>query len=586
MPTPQDTGAPVRGSDAVTNIATFPQEEGGAQELQGEQSVENGGREWGGDGGGQGSVGPTETEPPADAVLAIPVDGQQEESVEGGEEGNGEQGGGWELEGETDTETDPVAVEGREGEESASRQGEGGLATAQAANSQDEHVVGDDVPPPAVAAVSAAQDAEDARGGWAWPTPEEEPQDGQNGVSPGSDVDVDVAGEGEQAASGAAVATFLGPPPATTEEEQGGREGEVSDSEKGNAQEGDGNGEGEEQVGQQQSDAYGLDGNDQAASAVEPEAPVGVDLEASAASPSSVGGSGNGESGSRDGGGGHSREAGSAEKQLAQSSQEVGENKYGQEQQEEGVNGWGGEEQVEEQWQVQSTHAAGSGPEGSAGVPAAKVADGVEEELAEGGGEAPPSASSSQPNEWVTGGGGGGGGGGSSLRSETVKGKACTSEDDCGGNGHLRCSSGGVCECRFPWSGATCGEDGCQTHASSCNECRRANEKAMGHDTSFGCVWDSEEVWEEGGAGGSCRGSSLPLPLGAFSACPVGKDAAAAAAAPSTSVNERYEAAPDLWYAAGLPLLFVAICGGVLMLGAKCIRRWCRGGSDGPDYTP
>ncbi|CAN0027953.1 unnamed protein product, partial [Pylaiella littoralis] len=351
---------------------------------------------------------------------------------------------------------------------------------------------GGDAPPasPAAGAAGAAAENDEGGGGgagWASPTTQAEPYDGQNGVYPGGNVDT--GDEGDQGGSNAAVATLLVSPPTTDKEQE--------------------------------------------------------------------------------------------------------------QEEEEKTKGWEGEEEPEEQWQVQSTHTAGSGPEGSAGAPDAKGAGSGVEESARGGGEALPSPSSPQPNELVAGGGGesydgggggGGGGSGSAPRNETLKGKACTSGDDCGANGYLRCSSGGVCECRFPWSGASCEEDGCQTHASSCDECREANKKAIDRGTSFGCAWESGEAGEAGGVGaddGSCRSSPLPLPLDAFSACAAGAEAAAAAAAAAVpSINEPVEAPPELWYAAGLPLLFVVLCGGVLMLGAKCIRKWSRGGSDGPDYTP
>lgn len=227
-----------------------------------------------------------------------------------------------------------------------------------------------------------------------------------------------------------------------------------------------------------------------------------------------------------------------------------------------------------EQWQVQSVS------EKSAGRGSGLSQEGSQDQQGGGGFEQERFEDAEGAHATDNGGGGGDGGdggdGGGDLGSEAQSQagdnhNGCASREDCGG-GHWTCSSDGACECPWPFAGSSCQEDTCG-ESFSCDACRDANTQAA-DGAEHGCEW----------ADGVCRVSAGPLSLELLPACPDATAEAAAAVVPS--VDDPQPALPQLLYGAGMPLLFLVVCGGLLMLVAKCARRCCRGGSNGPNYTP
>ncbi|CAM9481804.1 unnamed protein product, partial [Scytosiphon promiscuus] len=297
-----------------------------------------------------------------------------------------------------------------------------------------------------------------------------------------------------------------------------------------------------------------------------------------------------------------------------------------------------------EEWQVQSASGAGDAPGGG---PVGVQGGGGDERFGdrasatELAGEAAMQGASSSPyrpqeagevapvanpaggdaggaGETGYGGYGGYGGGVDPVDPVTRanKGEPCADGKPCPGD-QLMCDyvgtggGSGYCACQFPWKGEYCSVDSC-LEQTTCDACRELTRRApISHQ--FVCVWEPEGY---GGGGGGCRSVHTPLPPDAFDQCPAGDAAvpgapAGAGAAPAPGVPADAAAVPapggpadaagtpavpavdspqqaplQLWYAAGLPILFIVVCGGLLMSIAKCLRRCSRSDPDGPDYTP
>eukprot|EP00904_Undaria_pinnatifida_P003739 jgi/Undpi1/13366/HiC_scaffold_8.g03025.m1 len=137
------------------------------------------------------------------------------------------------------------------------------------------------------------------------------------------------------------------------------------------------------------------------------------------------------------------------------------------------------------------------------------------------------------------------------------------------GGTRVKCSKNGECECQFPWSGEQCEEDVCGAH-TSCNECRDAQTAAAATSATadnpiadmYGCKWNGSLCVVKSRQGGDDE----------LAQCSGGAE---------------YQATPlPLWLSAGLPLVLVFACGGLLVFLAKCVRKCFGGGPSGPAYTP
>ena len=186
-----------------------------------------------------------------------------------------------------------------------------------------------------------------------------------------------------------------------------------------------------------------------------------------------------------------------------------------------------------------------------------------------GGGDASSSGGGGEGGDAGSNGGGGGGGGASGGGGGGGSvGSRCQIEADCVGT-RVKCSKNGECECQFPWSGGQCEEDVCGAH-TSCNECRDAQTAAAATSATadnpiadmYGCKWNGSLCVVKSRQGGDDE----------LAQCSGGAE---------------YQATPlPLWLSAGLPLVLVFACGGLLVFLAKCVRKCFGGGPSGPAYTP
>lgn len=383
----------------------------------------------------------------------------------------------------------------------------------------------------------------DGESGWDWPDqekaqdkPQDQDQDGRGDVDGGGLEDQGAAGEvtfQDAPQSGSGYGQGYGQETGT-----GGNEGGVEGE--------------EEEFGQ--GTAWPLeDGSHQAAP--EPESPAAEAADIDIASASSSG------SGSGGGGGKSVQSSGGQWGLPAAPGTSEGEAKYG------------GDGEGQEQWQVHNISETAGG-DASGGLQEQPLEGGYDKRVEDADGDVDGRAEKNY-------GSGGdfeqaaeGQAGDNNNNNNNGNSNACASREDCGGD-HWTCSMG-VCDCRFPFAGASCLENVCG-QLPSCDACREANNRATGGrgaEDGRGCVWGD----------GVCTVSAGPLYLEPLPlVCP---EAAAEAAAVAPSAGEPQPALPQLWYGAGLPLVFLLICGGLLLFVAKCVRKWCRGSSDGPNYTP